>query len=102
MHADYLMLPQPPLSCIYTERMSGKFLEKVLDVIGTGVGMPQFVNADVMFKRALNLWGHTEGRRSPIGESQTHLCRGLRGKLHPLRDRSSGGRATQPGQGHSS
>jgi len=56
----YLALPQPPLSCAYTERMSGKFLEKVLDVIGTGVGMPQFVNAEVMFKRALHLWGWTE------------------------------------------
>ena len=55
--AAYLALPQPPLSCAYTEQMSGKFLEKVLDVIGTGVGMPQFVNAEVMFKRALNLWG---------------------------------------------
>ena len=29
-------------------------------VIGTGVGMPQFVNADIMLKRALYLWGHTE------------------------------------------
>jgi formate C-acetyltransferase len=58
--AIYLTLPQPPLSCAYTEQMSGKFLEKVLDVIGTGVGMPQFVNAEVMFKRALNLWGYTE------------------------------------------
>ena len=58
--AAYLALPQPPLSCAYTEQMSGKFLEKVLDVIGTGVGMPQFVNAEVMFKRALNLWGYTE------------------------------------------
>jgi len=56
----YLHLPQPPLSCAYTERMSGKFLEKVLDVIGTGVGMPQFVNAEVMFKRALHLWGHSD------------------------------------------
>jgi|GEM_PF-260386 len=56
----YLKLPQPPLSCAYTEQMSGKFLEKVLDVIGTGLGMPQFVNADVMMKRALNLWGWTE------------------------------------------
>ena len=60
MHASYLHLPQPPLSCIYTEKMSGKFLEKVLDVIGTGVGMPQFVNGDVMFKRALNLCGDTK------------------------------------------
>jgi pyruvate formate-lyase/glycerol dehydratase family glycyl radical enzyme len=58
--AGYLALPQPPLSCAYTEKMSGKFLEKVLDVIGTGCGMPQFVNADVMFKRALHLWGHTK------------------------------------------
>jgi pyruvate formate-lyase/glycerol dehydratase family glycyl radical enzyme len=58
--AGYLALPQPPLSCAYTERMSGKFLEKVLDVIGTGCGMPQFVNAEVMFKRALHLWGHTK------------------------------------------
>ena len=56
----YLALPQPPLSCALTEHTPGKFLEKVLDVIGTGVGMPQFVNADVMFKRALHLWGHND------------------------------------------
>ena len=54
---NYLHLPQPPLTCVYTERMSGKFLEKVLDVIGTGIGMPQFVNGNVMMKRALNLFG---------------------------------------------
>ena len=70
----YLHLPQPPLSCIYTERMSGKFLEKVLDVIGTGVGMPQFVNGDVMVKRALNLFADSKkgltlekARRTCIG-----------------------------------
>ena len=56
----YLALPQPPLSCAFTPYTPGKFLEKVLDVIGTGVGMPQFVNADVMFKRALHLWGHSD------------------------------------------
>ncbi|MGA7829257.1 MAG: pyruvate formate lyase family protein, partial [Geobacteraceae bacterium] len=33
---QYLRLPQPPLSCIYTDKLSGKFLEKVLDVINTG------------------------------------------------------------------
>jgi formate C-acetyltransferase len=71
---NYLHLPQPPLSCIYTERMSGKFLEKVLDVIGTGIGMPQFVNGDVMLKRALNLFADSEkgitlekARRTCIG-----------------------------------
>jgi formate C-acetyltransferase len=70
----YLSLPQPPLTCCYTERMSGKFLEKVLDVIGTGVGMPQFVNGDVMVKRALNLFADSKmgltlekARRTCIG-----------------------------------
>jgi pyruvate formate-lyase/glycerol dehydratase family glycyl radical enzyme len=58
--AKYLRLPQPPLSCCYTEKMSGKFLEKVLDVIDTGVGMPQFVNGDVMIKRALNLFANSK------------------------------------------
>jgi pyruvate-formate lyase len=56
----YLSLPQPPLSCALTPSTSGKLIEKVLDVIGTGVGMPQFVNAEVMMKRALYLWGHTD------------------------------------------
>ena len=56
----YLALPQPPLSCALTEKTPGKLLEKVLDCIGTGLGMPQFVNADVMLKRALYLWGNTK------------------------------------------
>ncbi len=71
---NYLHLPQPPLTCCYTERMSGKFLEKVLDMIGTGVGMPQFVNGDVMVKRALNLFADSKhgcslekARRTAIG-----------------------------------
>ena len=55
--AQYLKLPQPPLSVIYTDKLSGKFLEKALDVIDTGIGMPQFVNGDVMVTRALNLFG---------------------------------------------
>jgi formate C-acetyltransferase len=72
--AAYLHLPQPPLTCAYTERMSGKFLEKVLDVIGTGIGMPQITNGDVMVKRALNLFGDSKtgitlekARRTCIG-----------------------------------
>ncbi|MEN8132120.1 MAG: pyruvate formate lyase family protein, partial [Pseudomonadota bacterium] len=70
----YLRLPQPPLTCIYTNKMSGKFLEKVLDVIDTGIGMPQFVNGDVMITRALNLFGGSKkgitiekARRTCIG-----------------------------------
>ena len=58
--SKYLMLPQPPLSVALTPSTPGKFIEKVLDVIGTGIGLPQFVNADVMMKRALHLWGHSD------------------------------------------
>ncbi len=72
----YLMLPQPPLTCVYTERTSGKLLEKVLDVIGTGVGMPQFVNGDVMIKRALHLWGHTESMGDLPLEKARRTCIG--------------------------
>ena len=71
----YLMLPQPPLSCALTPYTPGKFLEKVLDVIGTGVGMPQFVNAEVMFKRALYLWGHTKAGDLPL-EKARRTCVG--------------------------
>jgi pyruvate-formate lyase len=68
---EYLALPQPPLSCALTSKTPGKFLEKVLDVIGTGVGMPQFVNADVMFERALYLWGNTkQGGDLPLGKAR--------------------------------
>jgi formate C-acetyltransferase len=56
----YLALPQPPLTCCLTPHTPGKLIEKVLDVIGTGIGLPQFVNSDVMMKRALHLWGHTD------------------------------------------
>jgi len=72
----YLALPQPPLSCALTPLTPGKFLEKVLDVIGTGVGMPQFVNADVMFKRALHLWGYTERNGHLSLEKARRTCVG--------------------------
>ena len=58
--ATYLKLPQPPLTCIYTDKMSGRFLEKVLDMIGTGVGMPQFINGSLLVERALDLFGGSE------------------------------------------
>ncbi len=56
----YLSYPQPPLSCALTPKTPGKFVEKVLDCINTGVGMPQFLNADVMMKRALHIWGRND------------------------------------------
>ncbi|MGB5291531.1 MAG: pyruvate formate lyase family protein, partial [Lysobacterales bacterium] len=67
----YLSYPQPPLSCALTPKTPGKFLEKVLDCINTGVGMPQFVNADMMIKRALYLWGNTERNGAlPLGKAR--------------------------------
>jgi len=45
-------------SIALTSKTPGKLIEKALDVVSTGIGMPQFINADVMLKRALHLWGH--------------------------------------------
>ncbi len=95
--SKYLHLPQPPLTCVYTEKMSSKFLDKVLDVIATGVGMPQFANGDVMVQRALNLFADSK-KGLTLEKATAHLYRRLRGKLRPLRNRPSGGRAAQPGQ----
>jgi formate C-acetyltransferase len=67
----YLALPQPPLSVAVTPQTPGKLLEKCFDVIGTGLGMPQFLNAEVMFKRALHLWGYTERKgHLPVGKAR--------------------------------
>ena len=67
----HLGLPQPPLSCALTPKTPGKFIEKVLDCIATGVGMPQFVNPDAMVERALYLWGNTKGGGVlPIGKAR--------------------------------
>jgi len=68
---EYLALPQPPLSCAVTPHTPGKLLQKCLDVIDTGVGMPQFLNAEVMFKRALHLWGYTDRNgHLPLGKAR--------------------------------
>ena len=67
----YLALPQPPLSVAVTPHTPGKLIEKCFDVIGTGLGMPQFLNAEVMFKRALHLWGYTERMgHLPVGKAR--------------------------------
>jgi len=58
--ATYLKLPQPPLTCIYTSKTSSKFLEKVLDMVDTGLGMPQFINGSLLVERALYLFGGSE------------------------------------------
>ncbi len=61
--------------------MSGKFLEKVLDGIGTGIGMPEFVNGDATVKRALTFL--PTRRRVARRRSQAHLHWRLRGFCIP-------------------
>jgi formate C-acetyltransferase len=73
---DYLTLPQPPTTCALTAKTPGKFIEKVLDVVSTGIGMPQFVNSEVMIKRALNLWGYTERNGRMSLEKARRTCIG--------------------------
>ncbi|WP_019670258.1 pyruvate formate lyase family protein [Eudoraea adriatica] len=67
---NHLHLPQPPLSLCYTNKTPGKLLEKVLDVIGTGIGMPQFISGDAMFKRALHMWGHSKNGDLPLSKAR--------------------------------
>lgn len=46
-------MPVPPLSLMYHDKLSGKFLDKCLEVTAAGWGMPQFINADNMVVRSL-------------------------------------------------
>ncbi len=97
---QYLALPQPPLTCVLTEYTPGKLLEKVLDVIGTGIGLPQFVNAEVMMKRALHLWGHNDRVGDlPLGKARRTCVGACVGSYIPYETGHPGGRAAQPGQG---
>ena len=73
---DYLTLPQPPLTCALTAKTPGKFIEKVLDVVSTGIGMPQFVNSEILIRRALHLWGYTERNGHMSMEKARRTCIG--------------------------
>ena len=74
--AEYLTLPQPPLSIALTPKTPGKLVEKALDVIGTGIGQPQFVNPEVMMKRAQYLFGYTERNGHMSVEKARRTCIG--------------------------
>lgn len=73
---DYLTLPQPPTTCALTPKTPGKFIEKALDVVSTGIGMPQFVNSEILIKRALHLWGYTERNGHMSMEKARRTCIG--------------------------
>ncbi|MCP3952282.1 MAG: hypothetical protein GY697_08715 [Desulfobacterales bacterium] len=82
--ALYLALVQPSMSFAITPKTPGKFIQKALDVIATGTGMPQFVNPDIMMKRALHLWGHTERMgQLPLGKARRSCIGGCVGSYLP-------------------
>jgi len=51
-----LRLPQPPLAVIYHDKLKPQFVQKCLDLVKTGIGMPQFMNADVLVERSLEAY----------------------------------------------
>ena len=73
--SNYLHLPQPPLTLCHTPKTPGKLLEKVLDVIGTGIGMPQIVSGEAMVKRALYNWPESKAGKLSL-EKARRTCIG--------------------------
>ena len=72
LDAQYdLRLPQPPLAVIYHDRISKELIKKSVELVKTGIGMPQFMSADVLVERSLNAYGRygatiEEARRSCV------------------------------------
>jgi len=87
----YLALPQPPLSCALTNiRLASSSRRFSIPSTPVSACPVRERRGDVQAGPA-SLGPQRQGRRPPGGESPAHLCRGLRGQLHPLRDRPSGG-----------
>ena len=66
-----LRLPQPPIALTYHDKLKPEFVSKALDLVQTGIGMPQFMNADVLIQRSLDAFGQygatiQEARRSCV------------------------------------
>lgn len=51
-----LQLPQPPLALIYHDKLKPEFINKAFELIRTGIGMPQFMNANVLIQRSLDAY----------------------------------------------
>ncbi len=51
-----LRLPQPPIALIYHDKLKPEFVQKAIDLVKTGIGMPQFMNADVLVERSLDAY----------------------------------------------
>ncbi len=68
---QHLQLPQPPLALIYHDKLKPEFVSKAYDVVRTGVGMPQFMNANVLIERSLDAYSRygatiEDARRSAV------------------------------------
>lgn len=66
-----LRLPQPPLALIYHNKLKPDFVKKAIELVKTGIGMPQFMNADVLVARSLDAYSRygatlQEARRSCV------------------------------------
>lgn len=51
-----LRLPQPPLAVIYHDKLKPEFVQKCIELVKTGIGMPQFMNADILVQRSLDAY----------------------------------------------
>ncbi len=51
-----LRLPQPPLALVYHEKLKPEFVQKAVELVKTGIGMPQFMNANVLVERSLDAY----------------------------------------------
>ncbi len=49
-------LPQPATALIYHHRLDPAFVRKAFEVVATGIGMPQFMNADAAVQRSLEAY----------------------------------------------
>ncbi len=57
LDAQYdLRLPQPPLAVVYHDKLKPEFVQKAVKLVKTGIGMPQFMNADVLTERSLDAY----------------------------------------------
>jgi len=59
-----LQLPQPTLSLQYHDKISERLLQKSMELVSTGVGMPAFFNADLNVQRLLTQGATLEDARN--------------------------------------
>lgn len=52
-----LQLPQPPIALVYHDKLKPAFINKAFELVRTGLGMPQFMNGNVLIQRSLDAYG---------------------------------------------